>query len=112
LLGSGMTAAFGSELDFAERIRIASALARSGLTQEGQAIAAVAAVEGDDAARAYGEALNLDEETIEAAVAAGKAIRENAPVSDAEAAGDRVGGGFIGGFVSGLQSRLEQVRRV
>src|SRR5690606_3798065 len=71
LLGEGLTEAFGSELGFDERLRIAGALARSGMSAEGQAVAAIAAAEGSRAARDYGAALKLDEATVREAIAAG-----------------------------------------
>lgn len=103
LLGAGISEAFGSNLTFAERIRIAAALAQSGLTTEGQAIAAIAAVEGAAAARDYGTALNLDDKTVEAAVAAGVAIKNNAPVGAFTDAGEAV----IDGFIEGMSNRAQ-----
>src|SRR5690606_22534244 len=70
--------------------------------KEGQAIAAIAAVEGDRAARDYGEALGLDEETIDEAVKAGRAIRNNAPTADARAAGSTTGRAYGEGMETGI----------
>lgn len=97
LIGTSAAEAFGKNLDFSERIRISTELAATGLDTAGQAIAAVAAVEGAAAADAYGKALGLDQKTIDAAVAAGNVIRDNAPVGQAQQAGADVGQGYIDG---------------
>lgn len=102
LLGAGLSDAFGSNLTFAERIRIAAALAKSGLTTEGQAIAAIAATEGAQAARDYGTALNLDEKTVTEAIRAGEAIKTNAPTGAAKTAGTSVGLSFAQGVGQGI----------
>src|SRR5690606_19180814 len=75
LLGSGLTDAFGSELSFDERLRIAGGLAKLQMSAEGKAVAAIAAAEGDRAARRYGEALGLDEQVINEAIKAGNRLR-------------------------------------
>jgi hypothetical protein len=100
LLGAGITEAFGSELTFSERIRIAAALAKSGMSTEGQAVAAIAAVEGERAARDYGAALDLDQKVIDEAVKAGTALTTNAP--DGHPAGVKTGSGFGQGIVDGM----------
>lgn len=103
LLGAGLTEAFGSNLSFAERIRIAAALAKTGLSAEGQAIAAIAAVEGADAARDYGNALDLDRQTIDEAILAGKAIAAQ-PTTAATNAGKSQGVAYGTGFADGITS--------
>lgn len=103
LLGEGITAAFGSELSFSERLRIAAELAQSTLSTEGQAIAAIAAAEGDAAARDYGRALDLDQKTIDEAVKAGRAIKAKAPTKEARDAGYRTGDAFGEGLVKGVE---------
>lgn len=102
LLGEGLTNAFASELTFKERIHLASQLAKSGLSQEGQAIAAIAATEGADAARAYGNALDLDAKTVNEAIKAGTAMARNAPTGAARTAGSATGDAFGAGMVAGL----------
>lgn len=102
LLSSAITEAFGSNLDFEERVRIAGELASSELDTQGQAIAAVAAVEGEEAARAYATALDLEGASVDAAIAAGVAIGDNAPVDEAADAGLSVGLGFVRGLDSSL----------
>lgn len=98
LLASAVTDSFGENLDFEERVRIAGELAETELDAQGQSIASVAAVEGEEAARAFGAALGLDQEAIDAAVAAGNAIRDNAPVGSARTAGENTGKGFADGL--------------
>lgn len=110
LLGGAITESFGQNLDFAERLRIAAELAATTLDEEGQAIAAVAAVEGDAAAQAYGDALGLDQEVIDASIVAGRAIRENAPVGDARTAGANTGEGFAQG-VESMRGRINAAAR-
>lgn len=102
LLGEGLTEAFGSNLSFDERLRIAGGLAKLEMSNEGKAVAAIAAAEGERAARDYGDALGLDEETIDEAVKAGRAIRDNAPTADARAAGSATGKAYGEGMESGI----------
>lgn len=109
LIGSGAAAAFGEDLDFETRVRIAAGLAETGLDETGQAIAAVAAAEGADAARAYGEALGLDTETINAAIAAGNAILDNDQSSDFSLAGTRWGQAVGDGVAAGIRSTIGEV---
>jgi hypothetical protein len=100
ILASAITTSFGEGLDFEEKMRIAGELAKLELDTQGQAIAAIAAVEGEDAAREYGAALKLDQQVIDAAVAAGTAIKTNAPTADAKTAGEATGFAFIDGAVA------------
>jgi hypothetical protein len=103
LMGSGAAAAFGRNLTFAERVRVAGELAKSGLDQQGQAIAAIAAVEGEHAARLYGENLGLEAVTVDAAVRAGQAIRDHAPVGAYRDAGIVLGDAFNDGVIGQLE---------
>lgn len=109
LIGNAATTTFGDNLDFGERLRIAGAVAALEMDQAGQAVAAIAATEGEAAAREYGNALNLDDKTVEAAVAAGKAIKTNAPTGAAKAAGISTGEAFADGVNLGISYRQERV---
>lgn len=97
LLSAAITDTFGENLNFAEKVRIAAELAALKLPEGGDQIAAVAAVEGDQAARDFGKALNLDQKVIDAAVAAGNAIR-NAPTDGAVEFGTKLGDGVAVGI--------------
>lgn len=111
LLGQGLTTAFGQDLDFGERIRIAGEVAALEMSREGQAVAAIAAVEGDRAARDYGAALDLDQQTIDAAVAAGRVIAGDTSLPTAmENLGDRSGARLTSGVASGVNRTLGAVR--
>ena len=105
VVGREATEAFGAEFDPAEQVRIAGALASSGLNIEGQRIAAIAATQGESAARRFGTGLNLSQEAINAAVAAGAAIRANAPTGAARTAGDETGTAFGDGMISGIRKK-------
>lgn len=105
LIGDAATKAFGDNLNFGERLRIANAVAALEMDAGGKAVAALAAGAGADTARAYGDALGLDEETIAAALEAGAAIKANAPTADARTAGDSVGTAFGDGFISGIRKK-------
>jgi hypothetical protein len=106
VVGREATEAFGAEFDPAEQVRIAGALASSGLNIEGQRIAAIAATQGDAAARRFGVGLGtMDDEAIAAAVAAGAAIRANAPTGAARTAGDETGAAFGDGMISGIRRK-------
>lgn len=107
LLGEALTDSFGEGLDFEERIRIAAAIAESGLDEAGQGIAAVAAVEGEGAARAYGDALDLDQATIDAGVAAGLAIQQAGLAEAGAGAADQLINGLLLGL-SGGKFRAKQ----
>jgi len=115
IIGSGAADAFGSNLDFAERVRIAAELAESGLDLQGQAIATVAAQAGEDAARDYARLLDLEGPTVEAAIAAGLALRRRTPSEDARIAGEALGVAYSDGIAEGMakQSRkLEETARL
>lgn len=109
LIGSAATTAFGENLDFGERLRIAGEVAALQMDESGKAVAAIAATEGADAARQYGLALKLPEETIEAAVAAGAAIKANAPTDEARDAGRSTGEAFADGVTEGISNRQGSV---
>lgn len=100
ILASAITESFGEGLDFEERVQLAGQLAATELDAQGQSIAAVALTEGEDAARAFGEALGLEDEAIEAALAAARAIQGAGPNlrNDARNAGKAVPEGFAAGI--------------
>lgn len=99
------TEAFGANFDPAEQVRIAGELAASGLDEQGQRIAAIAATQGSRAAREFGAGLNMDDAAIAAAVAAGEAIRANAPTEAARTAGDETGAAFGDGMIYGIRRK-------
>lgn len=102
LVGQGAADALFKNLDFGERIRIQGELAKTELSEQGQVIAVVAATQGEAIARQFGANLQLDQETIEAGVAAGAAIKAHAPTKEAGEAGRAVGTAFGQGMVDGL----------
>lgn len=105
LIGEGAAEALFNGMDFRERIALKTALAASGLTADGQVIAAIAATEGADAAREFGAALDMDVKATNEAIAAGEAIKRNAPTVAAGEAGDSVGVAFADGFISGVRRK-------
>lgn len=112
LLASAITESFGEGLDFEEKIRIAAELARAELDPQAEAIAAVAATKGEAAARAYGEALKLDQETIDAGVKAGNAIAgiDTASFSTSgRRIGTEIGNSIVDGFTAALKQRETEV---
>lgn len=109
LIGDAATTTFGENLDFGERLRIAGEIAALQMDASGQAVAAIAATEGENAAREYGDALGLDDEVIEASVKAGAAIKANAPVDAASTAGKSVGQAFADGITEGISNRQGSV---
>jgi hypothetical protein len=99
------------DADPARALEIQGDLARLELDDQGRQIAVVAALAGEEAARSYGEALELEQATIDEAVAAGVALGQNAPVDEAFAAGEATGLGFAAGIssrfvISGLQEAI------
>lgn len=100
LLASAISESFGENLDFEEKVRIAAGLAGSELDSQGKQIAAIAAVEGERAAREYGAALKLDQAVIDAGVAAGLALTDASPIDEAGTAGGLTGFAFIDGMVA------------
>lgn len=104
-------AAFGVNFDPGEQVRIAGELAATTLDEQGQELAVIAFIKGEDAAREYGAGFNIDQETIDAAVAAGKALEDNAPVAQAQTAGARVGLGFGDGLILGVQAKIDEIGR-
>lgn len=112
LIASAITDAFGSELDFAEKIRIAAELAAAELDPQAEQIAAIAATKGEAAARAFGEALKLDQETINAGIRAGNAIA-GVDTSNFKDNGRRIGAelgdGIVDGFTAALRQRETEV---
>lgn len=92
IVAENATEAFGAGFTPEEQTRIAVELAQTELDVQGQEVAAIAATVGEDAARDYGEALDMDRKSIDEAVAAGVAIRENAPLAAAADAGSRSSG--------------------
>jgi hypothetical protein len=86
-------------------LEVAGRVAQLELDSQGRQIASVAALAGEDAARSYAGALNLEGPTVDAAVAAGIAIAAAAPVDEAFVAGQAVTQGFIDGLTS-LEARL------
>ncbi len=101
LLGSAATAAFGDGLTFSQRIDLAGRLAQLEMSEEGKAIAAIAATEGSQAARDYGRMLDLDQKVIEEGVKAGNALR-NIDTSGASAGGASTGSAFAQGVTAGM----------
>jgi hypothetical protein len=107
IIAQEAAALFGENLTFEEQTRIGMELAATGLDEEGQQVAAIAALQGAAAARRFGEGLNLSDEAIDAAVAAGIAINENAPVDEFRFVGGRLGGATLQGLLAGLRSRSQ-----
>lgn len=103
LMGEGAAQALFEGIDFEERIRIKGQLAQHELTEQGQVIAVIAATKGADVAREFGASLNLDDQTIAAGVAAGEAIKANAPTGAARDAGVATGSAFGEGVSDGIQ---------
>ena len=112
LIGSAVTDSFGAELDFEDRIRIAAGLAASGLDQEGQAIAAIAAAAGTDAAEAYAEALDLAGPTVDEAIRIGSALRNNLPLDEVRVSGQGIIDALVTGMEEGLILTLARVEGV
>lgn len=113
LLSTAITEGFGSDLDFQEKVRIAAELAKTELDPQGEAIAAIAATEGEAAARAYGEALKLDEQTINAGIRAGNAIAgiDTATfASSGRRIGTEIGDSIVDGFTAALKQRETEVQ--
>lgn len=77
LVASLAQEAFGANLSFAERTRIATNLAGSTLTEEGKAIALIAATEGRDAAKAYADLFQIDAKTLAAGEAAARTLTDD-----------------------------------
>lgn len=71
--------AFNSDLDFSTRIRLAASLAASDLSEQGKAIAVIAANQGSAAAEAYASLFKIDDKTVAAGEAAAAAILDVGP---------------------------------
>lgn len=102
LIGALSAEAFGSGYDLATQIEIASRLAASGLTTEGQALALVASSAGEDAARAYAALFDIDDRTTDAAIEAGRRLQEGLPGDPFGTAGRDSGSAFAGGIATGI----------
>lgn len=112
LISSAITESFGENLDFEEKVRIAAELAKAELDPQGEAIAAIAATKGEKAARSYGQALKLPEETVNAGVKAGLAIAgidTRTFVSSGRRIGQEIGNGIVDGFTAALLQRQTEV---
>lgn len=101
--------AFGENFTLEDEVRLAAGLAASGLDQEGQRIASIAATQGAAAAREFGAGLNMDETVIAEATAAGVALRNHVPIEEARAAGIDMAGALSDGIVAGVQFNLEDM---
>lgn len=74
LVASLASEAFGSDLSFEDRIRIAGNLAQSTMSEEGKAIALIAATEGERAATDYAALFDIDAKTLAEGIAAAKTL--------------------------------------
>lgn len=104
-IGGAVAQSFGSSLDFEDRIRVVMGLAESALSEEGREVAAVAAAEGAEAAQAYGDALNLEQSVIDAAIEAGRALAEEG-TAQARTAGEQAAAGFAEGLAGANAKEL------
>jgi hypothetical protein len=87
-------------------------LAGTGLSTEGQAVAAIAAKQGDEQARKYGEALGFEEKMIAAALAAGAVLRgDMTGQTEASLWGERTGISALEGLIRGIGSKEEEAVR-
>lgn len=77
ILGALGAQGFAEGLDLAEVIRLTSDETLQALDEGGRSIALLAATKGTDAARALGDAMHLDQEVIDEAIAAGLALTED-----------------------------------
>lgn len=94
--------AFGENFTLEDEVRLAAGLAATTLDVEGQRVAAVAATKGAVAAQQFGLGLNLEQEAIDAAIAAGVAITHTDSTIWTEA-GVALGLAFGDGVVNGLR---------
>lgn len=108
LMGEGAAQALFEGMDFGERIRIQGELAQSGLDEQGQVIAVIAATQGTAVAEEFGANLQLDKETIAAGIAAGEAMKE-LPTDGAGEGGESVGLSFGQGVARGIDAEALNV---
>lgn len=111
---TGQIAQFASQewlsgLTIDEQTKLRADLAALRLSEKGKQVAAVAATAGESAARRYGLGLDLPQKTIDAAVKAGTALRENAPTGDAKTAGVATGEAFATGVMRGIEQNYGNV---
>lgn len=111
ILSTLITERFGENLDFETGARVAAELGALELDEQGRQIAAVAAVEGETAARAFATTFGLSQVVTDEAVAAGLAIRANAPTVEAADGGSRVGIAFGQGMAEGIASTETQIEQ-
>lgn len=112
ITAADVTKAFGSNLSLAEKIRIAGEVASLAMDDAGKVVAELAATAGAETAIAYGKSLGLADETINASLAAGKAIKDHAPKDAASEAGRDLGAAFALGIAEGFDNSLGIVTNV
>lgn len=109
IVGANATTAFGENYDPELQVHIAMGLAEAALDEDGSRVAAIAATQGAAAATEFGLGLDMEQEAINAAVAAGLAIRENAPTTEARDAGVSTGVAFGTGLADGIAFLIPRV---
>lgn len=101
VIGEEIADAFANGLSFDDRMRLAAKAAGLALSEEGKAIALIAATEGEAAALNYALALKLEPATVEEGLKAGEALKR-LPKSPFSQAGASIGEAFADGLTMGM----------